>query len=100
MRAAAQVSPVRPVAVSAHDALGGTLGGVYPLDDLDLVWLVSEKLESGLNRVLLAYEVLVVLDDLGHAGLDTGQVIIVETGTARQVEVVIEAVLDRRPNGI
>ena len=65
-----------------------------PFDDLDLVALArgAEHLDGLVAVDLLALELEVGLDVLGHLGLDRGEVLLGE-GT-RHVEVVVEAVLD------
>ena len=49
---------------------------------------------------LLADEGLVCLHDLAHARLDALEVVVGEVGTAGQLEVVVEAVGDRRTDGV
>ena len=49
--------------------------------------------------MLLANEGLVVGDDLAHAALDPLEVVVEEVGATRQLEVVVEAVVDRRSDG-
>jgi hypothetical protein len=66
------------------------------LDDLDLVRLVGEHLEGLVGGQLGPHERLVVIDDLAHAGLDRREVVVAERAPVREVEVVVEAVLDRR----
>ncbi len=48
--------------------------------------------------MLLAREGLVLGDDLAHPRVDTVEVLVGEVGAARQVEVVVEAILDRGPD--
>ena len=67
--------------------------GPYTNEDV-----VGEALQPLLPGQLLAHEGLVLGDDLGHALLDAGQVLLAEAAPAREVEVVIEAVFDRRPD--
>ena len=66
------------------------------LDDLLLERLVGEDLETLGKIVLLPHERLVLGDDVADLGLDARQVVVMESGTARQLEVVVEAVLDGR----
>ena len=54
------------------------VGLLHPLDDLALVGLVGEELQRRLRRQLVADEGLVRGDDLAHAGLDGGQVVLGE----------------------
>ena len=100
VRAAAEVDELAVVAVGADHALASPLGGVDACDDLELVGLVGEELETLGGGVLLPGEGLVFGDDLPHPGLDAGQVVLAEVGAAGQLEVVVEAVLDRRPDGV
>ncbi len=87
------------LAAAVPHALVG-IGGVDRPDDLDLVGLVGEQLQALLDRVLLADEGLVLGDDLPHARFDPAQVVLAEMAPAGQLEVVVEAVLDRRPDGV
>ncbi len=104
VRAPAQVDELRGVAVDADGGAGGDLAASAssasascdPLDDLPLVRLVGEELQGGLRLQLVADEGLVGGDDLAHAGLDGGQVVVGEGLPVRQVEVVVEAVVDGR----
>ena len=95
----------RRVLVGAHQAgLGGrhgVRGGV--VDDLELVAVPGEDGPGGLGRQLVADEGLRLGDDLAHAGLDALEVVDLErrrhpVGARGQLEVVVEAVLDRRPD--
>jgi hypothetical protein len=91
--------PVARVAVHGDDlALGplllervGSLG--HALDDLGLVGLIREQLQSRCTIEFLALEVLVLGNDAQHLRLDALEVV----GRERpfDVEVVVEAVLDR-----
>ncbi|AIY17733.2 Serine phosphatase RsbU, regulator of sigma subunit [Pimelobacter simplex] len=73
----------------------GRIGGVaLEADQLDLVGLVGQLDEGVLVGGDPAVEALVLLDDLAHRGLELDQVLGDERG--RHVEVVVEAVLDRR----
>ncbi len=68
------------------------------VEDLDLVRLVALREEGPplLRRQLATHERMVGRDRLGHARLDRRQV--VGRQRPRQVEVVVEAVLDCRPD--
>ena len=70
------------------------------LDQLDLVVLAlaAEALDGVGHRQVLAHEVLVGLDVLAHLGLDRLEVLLGELHAVRELEVVVEAVLDRRPD--
>ena len=71
------------------------------LDELDLVVLAlaAEALERLLDRDVLARERLVGGDVLAHLRLDGLEVGVGEADAVGEVEVVVEAVLDRRPDG-
>ena len=69
-----------------------------PVDQLELVGLVLEDLARLVGRDDLLHEVVLAGDDLAHALLDRLQVFGREV--ARQVEVVVEAVLDGRADGV
>ncbi len=47
----------------------------------------------------MADEGLVLSDDLAHGGSDPLEVVVREVGAAGKLEVVVEAVLDHRPDG-
>ena len=68
------------------------------LDQLDLVVLplANEALERLADRDVLAHEPLVGLDVLAHLRLDRLEVVLRERHALRELEVVVEAVLDRR----
>ena len=100
MRAEAEVQELAVVAIDVDHALAEPPPRCRRLDDLLLVGLVGEELETLGGGVLLPGEGLVFGDDLLHPGLDAGQVILVEVGAAGQFEVVIEAILDRRPDRV
>ncbi len=74
------------------------LVGDQVLDQLDLVVLALglEALDRLGDRQLAALEVLVGLDVLAHLLLDARQVVLGQAHALREVEVVVEAVLDRR----
>jgi hypothetical protein len=57
-----------------------------------------EDLAGVVGRDLLTHERLVLVDDLPHAGVDALEVLGGERRPARQLEVVVEAVLHRRPD--
>ena len=101
VRAAAQVGE-RAVGVQ-RDGLEG-MGGVgiadQVLDELDLVVLalLAEALERLRDRHVLARERLVGGDVLAHLRLDRLEVGVGEADAVGEVEVVVEAVLDRRPD--
>ena len=70
------------------------------LDDLALERLVLEHRETLVDGVLVADERLVLGHDLAHRRFDPDQVVVAEMGTAGQLEVVVEAVLDDRSDGV
>ncbi len=92
--------PLAGVAVEGDDLALDTLVGGLPdaLEDLDLVGLVLEDLQGLRQLHLLPDERLVLGDDPPHLSLDVLQVL-GEKGAA-DVEVVVEAVLDRWPDGV
>ncbi len=97
VRSTAEVGE-RPVAVQAHglDALGAN----EVLDELDLVGLVlgAEALDRLLDRHVLALERLRRGDVLAHPRLDALEVGVTDSNAVGEVEVVVEALLDRRPD--
>ena len=97
MRAAAQVHE-RPVSVQ-RDPLH-PLVAHQVLDQLDLVWLLlpPESLDRLACRHLAALEGLVGLDVSRHPLLDSLQVPLGGPKPIRELEVVVEAVLDRGPD--
>ena len=113
VRAATQVD-VRDAAVGAQvlvdadRAVAGDLAGVVVLrraradvaDDLLLVRLVGEQLQALVEVVLLAHERLVLGHDLAHPGLDALEVRVGEVLAVGQLEVVVEAVADRRADRV
>ena len=70
-----------------------------PLDDLALVLVVLEQLEGAALGDLVADERLALGDDLAHPGVDAVEVVGGERAAVGQLEVVVEAVLDRRADG-
>ena len=95
MRASAQVGegPVRVERDGVHAVVADEI-----LDQLHLVRLVlgPEALQRLLRRDVLAQERLVGLDVLAHALLDARQVVLGQADPGRELEVVVEAVVDRR----
>ena len=69
-------------------------------DDLLLVRLVREQLEPAVEVVLLADERLVLGDDLADARLDALEVRVREVPAVGELEVVVEAVRDRRADRV
>ena len=92
------------VAVNRYDlALGplllesiGSLSNT--LDDLGLVGLFGKQLQCLVTLQFLALETLVVLHDLGHLALDALEVL--RSERFLYIEVVIEAVFDRRADRV
>ena len=76
------------------------IGGPVPLgdrlDDLFFEGLVGEDRESLFDVVFFADERLPFSDDLAHLALDHRQVLFGKVPATRQLEVVVEAVGDRR----
>ena len=70
--------------------------GGDPLDDLGLVGLVGEERRRLRGRELVPLERLVGRDDLVHARLDLLEVVVGERLAVGQLDVVVEAELDRR----
>ena len=70
------------------------------LDQLDLVVLplAHEPLERRAGRHVLALEDLVGLHVLAHLGLDRLEVVLGDVHALGELEVVVEAVVDRRPD--
>ena len=95
VRAAAEVRE-RAVGVERDVVDPGVLHQV--LDQLDLVVLVLalEALERLLGRHVLARERLVGLHVLAHLGLDALEVVLGDRHALGELEVVVEAVVDRR----
>ena len=97
MRAEAQIGP-SIVAIDAEPVPQGALGGLRRLDDLPLVRLVREPLQSRRAVELLADEGLARRGDVPHPVLDLAEVFRRER--RGQLEVVVEAVLDRGADGV
>ena len=94
----AQVDEPGRVLVGAHDAGLGHRHrvGRGVVDDLELVAMVPEDLTGPVRRDLVADERLGLGDDLAHPGVDAVEVVRGEVAAVGQLEVVVEAVLDRR----
>ena len=73
-----------------------SIGTFDAFDDLDLVWLVGKQQLGVGQRHFATNEGLIRRDDSAHLRLDRTEVVIAERRSARQFEVVIEPVLDRR----
>ena len=97
VRAAAQVGE-RAVGVE-RDGVDALVADEV-LDQLDLVGLVlgAEALERLVDVDVLARELLLRLDVLAHLLLQRGQVVLGDRDAVGELEVVVEAVLDRRPD--
>ena len=108
VRSEAQVDEPVAVAVVGDGTIGGRLTGHLAgggtrrdlLDDLPLVAVAGEQVQSLTSVGLMALEGLVGLDHLAHPRLDGLQVVIAERGAAGQFEVVVEAVLDGWADGV
>ena len=106
VRADTHVDEFVSVAVGADDPIAGHFACIFcicvcrldTLDDLDFVRLICKQFLCFGHRVFRTCEWLVLLDDLLHLFLDDAQVVIGEGLAVRQVEVVVEAVLDGRAN--
>ena len=70
--------------------------GADALDDLALVGLVGEDRQRLVSRDVGPDERLVVSDDLAHAVFDAFEVALAERLGIGKIEVVVEAILDRR----
>ena len=70
------------------------------VDDLELERLVLEERQTLLDRVLVTGEGLVLGDDRAHLGVDAREVVVTEVCVAGQLEVVVEAVRDRRTDRV
>ena len=93
-------SVVSGVAVHGDDRAAPDLGAVDPFDDLLLERLVGEAGEALVTVELLPDERLVRGDDRSHALLDALEVVVGEALLIRELEVVVEAVLDRRSDRV
>ncbi len=93
----AQVRPA-VVAIDGDRVAGRHLAHFERLDDLALVRLIGEALESLRARDVLAHERLVGRDDLAHPVLDLRKVALGDL--PRELEVVVEAVLDPRADRV
>ena len=93
MRAAAQVDEITLLVE------GDRLAGRNRLDELNLERLVVLFVEGDrlVTGPYIADDRLVTVDDLVHARLDGGKVLVAERGLA--MEIVIEPVFDRRADG-
>jgi hypothetical protein len=97
---------VRAAAEVLERAVAVERDGLHPfvadqvLDQLDLVVLAlgAEDLDRLVRREVAALERLVGLDVGAHRRLDPLQVLLVDGDTGWEVEVVVEALLDRRPD--
>jgi hypothetical protein len=89
--------PVVPAGLEHDRRVVHALGDTR--DDLLFVRLAGEQLEPFADRVFLANEGLCLGDDLAHTIVDALEVGVAEVGAARELEVVIEAVGDGRPDG-
>src|SRR6188508_449314 len=100
MRATAKIDE-RPLLVERRPGCGQALrlrSRDQVIDDLDLVRLAlfEQERTSVSVRPLAEDERMVGRDGLVHSSLDCGEV--VRRERARKIEVVIEAVVDRRPD--
>ena len=83
---AAQLTGIVGTSVAARDLV----------DDFELVRFIFEKTSGLLDRNLVAVEGLIGFHQLAHTILDRLQIIVGKGLSVRQVEVVVEAVFDRR----
>ena len=107
---ALRAGPVRPAAEVGEGPVGVEADGLQRmlgigvrdeiLDQLDLVVLPlrAEALERLVDRHVLAHEPLVGLHVLAHLLLDAREVRVGDRHALGKLEVVVEAVLDRRPD--
>ena len=103
VRTPAEIGERVRVPVGADDGPAGIdLVGPRPdrLDDLRLNGWSANNSSPSPRRMLVADEGLVLGHDGAHLGLDPPQVVVAETGAAGQREVVVEAVLDDRADGV
>jgi len=70
---------------------------VFDVLDLERLPQLAAELDRPGPRLLDPLERLILLDDLGHFGLDVGEILLGDRPL--ELEVVIEAVVDRRPKG-
>ena len=101
VRAPAQIGE-RAVGVQRHrpQRMLGIGGALQVLDQLDLVRLTlgPEALERLLGRDVLAHERLVGIDVLVHLRFDPLEVRVIDDDPLGELEVVVEAVVDRGPD--
>ncbi len=96
------------VAIHTHAAAVADLFGLLLVgralphlrDDLLLERLVAEQRDARVVVELLAFEALVVGNDLAHLVFDASEVVLGERLAAGKLEVVIEAVGDRGPDRV
>ena len=103
VRAPAQVDERVSVPVRAHERPAGIdLVGARPHgpDDLLLERLIGEDLETFFQVVLMAHEGLVLLHYGPHLCFHPFQVVVAEVRAVGKLEVVVEAVLDHRADGV
>ncbi len=100
VRAAADVAEARRVVVDAHETRISSRGRVVGLagDDLELVLVRGEPLRRVGLADLVTDEGLLLGDDLAHPRVDAFEVVGSERAALGQIEVVVEAVFDRRPD--
>ena len=104
VRAATHVHEGRRVAIEAdplprrHLAVG-IVARRRQVHELLLVGMRSHQLLGFGDRQLEALEGLVGRDDLAHAGIDRGEVVLGERGPLGKLEVVVEAVVDGGATG-
>ncbi len=96
MWAPAEVDEGSGVAIRADHRPTGHLGLIGVADDLALVGVPPEEGERLLRSELQPLEGLVGGDQLAHLRLDALEVLVLERLSTGELEVVVEAVLDRR----
>ena len=96
VRAQAEVLPA--VVAEDADAFAAAFGLFDAFDDLDLERLIGETFQPFIARQRFVLELLLLGDDLAHLRVDRVEIF----GRERpaDVEVVVEAVLDRRPDRV